>query len=66
MISSQRELVLEAIANGKVATEKAAVLKDSSHLEVRELASAVHYLAFALQQVGLALTDEGRDKDLSV
>lgn len=62
---SQRELVLEAIEKGKFATEKAVNLKSSADPEVRELATAVHHLAYALQQIGLALTDEGRDKDLS-
>ena len=66
MISSQRELVLEAIEKGKVATEKAVRVKPSANPEVQELAAAVHHLAYALQQIGLALTDEGRDKNLSV
>lgn len=66
MISSQRELVLEAIEKGRVATEKAVKVKSSADPEVQELAAAVHYLAYALQQIGLALTDEGREKNLSV
>jgi hypothetical protein len=66
VMQSQRELVLEAIQNGKTATSKAVKLKESSDPDVRELANAVHHLAFALQQIGLALTDTGRNKDLSV
>jgi len=65
MISSQRELVLEAIEKGKVATSKAVPLKSSPDPQVRELAAAVHQLAYALQQIGLALTDDGREKNLS-
>ena len=65
-LQSQRGLVLEAIEKGKTATAKAVRLKGSKDPEVRELANAVHELAFALQQIGLALTDTGRDKDLSV
>jgi hypothetical protein len=66
-LSSQRELVLEAIQNSKSAVERAVTLKDSANdPQVRELATAVHFLGYALQQVGLALTDEGRQKNLNV
>lgn len=66
MLSSQRELVLEAIQKGQTATAKVVGLKTSPSPEVRELAEAVHQLAYALQRVGLALTDQGREKNLSV
>ncbi len=66
MSSSQRELVLEAIRNAQTATAKAVPLTDSSDPQVRELAIATHHLAFALQQIGLALTDEGRVRNLNV
>ncbi len=66
MSSSQRELVLEAINNAQTATAKAVRLKESSDPQVRELAIATHHLAFAIQQIGLALTGEGRVRNLNV
>lgn len=66
MLSSQRELVLEAIQNAQTATSKAVPLKNHSDPQVRDLANAVHHVAFALQQIGLALTDSGREKNLNV
>lgn len=66
MSSSQRDLVLDAIRNAQTATAKAVPLKSSSDPQVRDLAIATHHLAFALQQIGLALTDEGRVRNLNV
>lgn len=66
MMSSQRELVLEAVQNAKVATSKSVPLKSSDSAEIRDLAIAVHHVSFALQQIGLALTDDGRERNLNV
>ena len=65
-LDSQRQLVLDAIQNFKTATESSVRLKSSNDPEVAELAKAVHFLAYGAQQIGLALTDEGRERNLSV
>lgn len=64
-LSSQRELVMEAIANCQAATARVVNLRSSADPDVAALASAVHLLSFGAQQIGLALTDEGRTKDLT-
>lgn len=62
-VSSRRELALEGIQKLQTATAKAVPLKNSDNPEVRELAEAVHLLAFGAQEIGLALTDQGRTTD---
>lgn len=64
MTSTRRELILEGIANCQSATALAVPLKDHSDPQVAELAKAVHFLAFGAQQIGLALSDQGRTNDL--
>lgn len=66
MVASQRELVLNAINNLRQATEIAGRLKSSSNPEVADLAKAVHFASYGAQEIGLALTDQGRQKDLNV
>lgn len=63
---SQRAFILEGIENMKRATEAAVRLKFSNDPEIAELAKAVHFLSYGAQQIGLALTDEGREKNLNV
>jgi len=66
MVASQRELILNAINNLQQATEIAKGLKASSNPEVAELAKAVHFASYGAQEIGRALTDQGRQKDLNV
>lgn len=66
MVASQKELVLNAINNLRQATEIAGRLKSSSNPEVAELAKAVHFASYGAQEIGLALTDQGRQKDLNI
>lgn len=50
----QKEELGNAVSNAQAATEIAVRLKTAgSTQEVRELAAAVHYVAFAVQQVAL-------------
>lgn len=63
---SQRAYVLEGIENLKRATEFSLPLKSSTNPEIAELAKAVHFLSYGAQQIGIALTDTGRERNLSV
>lgn len=63
-MSTRRELALEGIEKCKQATELAVPLKNHPDPQVRELAKAIHFLAYGAQQIGLAITDEGRIDDL--
>lgn len=66
MVASQREVVLNAIDNLKRATEISVRLKSSSNPEIADLAKAIHFASYGAQEIGIALTDEGRHKDLNV
>ncbi|TPH36147.1 hypothetical protein FCO76_05050 [Bifidobacterium longum subsp. longum] len=65
MVASQRELLRNALNNIATGTNIAVRLKESAQsAEVRELAKAVHFIGYGAQETILALTDEGRVKDL--
>jgi len=64
-LSSRLELVHEGIQNCQTATAKVKDLR-SPDPAVQELANAIHFLSFGVQQIGLALADEGRNDDLPV
>lgn len=66
MLSSRLELVHEAIQKCQTATAKVEPLKTHSDPAVKELATAIHFLAFGVQQIGLALADNGRTDDLPI
>ncbi|MCC2032201.1 hypothetical protein [Microbacterium allomyrinae] len=66
MVSSWRELILEGIQQCHTATAIAVQLKTHRDPAVAELAKAVHFLSFGIQQIGLALSDEGRIDDLPI
>jgi len=63
---SRKSLILEGIEKCKVATRKAVNLKSHEDPAIRELAEAVHFLAFGAQEIGLALTDPGRENNLPI
>lgn len=63
-LSTRRELALEGIEKCKQATELAVPLKNHPDPQVRELAKAIHLLAYGAQEIGLALADRGRVNDL--
>jgi hypothetical protein len=63
-LSTRLELVQEGIQNCKSATAKVAGLRSHNDPAVKELANAIHFLSFGVQQIGLALADEGRGDDL--
>ena|GEM_PF-2455498 len=65
MVASQRELLRNALNNIVTGTNIAARLQESAQsMEVRELAKAMHFIGYGAQETVLALTDEGRIKDL--
>ena len=64
--SSRLELVREGIQNCQTASAKVRGLRSHCDPAVKEVADAIHFLAFAVQQIGLALSDEGRDDDLPI
>ncbi|MCV7065640.1 hypothetical protein H7H51_07760 [Mycolicibacterium farcinogenes] len=66
MSSSRLTLIREGIQKCRTATAKATPLKSHSDPAVRELANAIHYLAFGMQEIGLALSDESRVDDLPI
>ncbi|WP_377324693.1 hypothetical protein ACFJIY_07500 [Pimelobacter simplex] len=63
-LTTRRNLILEGIENCKQATSRAVDLKDHADPAVQSLAEAIHFLSYGAQQIGLALTDEGRVNDL--
>lgn len=63
---SQRALILEGINKLRTATDIAVRLKSSNNPEIAELAKAVHFLSFGAQEIGIALTDTGRERNLSL
>jgi hypothetical protein len=64
-LSSRLDLVREGIQNCQTATSKVSELRSQDPV-IKELASAIHFLSFGVQQIGLALADEGRSDDLPV
>lgn len=64
MVSTRLELVREAIQNCQSATAKVSRHRSDKDPAIKELADAVHFLSFGVQQIGLALSDEGRHNDL--
>ncbi len=66
MLSSRLELVQEAIQNCQSATAKVGQLRSHRDPAVKELADAIHFLSFGVQQIGLALSDQGRTNDLPI
>ncbi len=65
-LSSRLELIQEGIQKCQTATAKAEPLKTHSDPAIKELATAIHFLAFGVQEIGLALADNGRTDDLPI
>ncbi len=65
-LSSRLELVHEGIQKCQTATAKVQDLKSNSDPAIQELATALHFLAYGVQQIGLALADESRTNDLPI
>jgi hypothetical protein len=66
MVSSRLELVHEAIQNCQSATAKVSRHRSHSDPAIKELADAIHFLSYGVQQIGLALSEEGRSNDLPI
>lgn len=66
MVSSRLEIAREGIQNCQSATAKVARLRNHGDPAIQELANAIHFLSFGVQQIGLALADEGRGDDLPI
>lgn len=66
MVSTRRSLVLEGIQNCKSATAKVSQLRSHSDPAIKDLADAIHFLSYGAQQIGLALSDDGRGDDLPI
>ena len=65
MTASQRELLGNALSNIDNGTNIAVRVKESAHdPQVRELATAVHFIGYGAQEIVHALIDEGRIKYL--
>lgn len=65
-LSSRLDLVHEGIGNCQSATAKVADLRDHADPAVKELANAVHFLSYGVQQIGLAISDLGRADNLPI
>lgn len=65
-LSTRLDLVSEGIQNCQTATAKVAGLRSHSDPIIKELADAVHFLSFGVQQIGLAISDQGRYDDLPI
>ncbi|KDA05545.1 hypothetical protein DC31_13710 [Microbacterium sp. CH12i] len=65
-LASRQTLVLEGIQKCQRATAKIERLKGHQDPAIQELAEAMHFLAFGVQEIGLALTDQGREDDLAI
>ena len=65
-LSSRLDLVREGIQNCQSATAKVGGLRSHSDPAIKELANAIHFLSFGVQQIGLAIADEGRDDNLPI
>lgn len=63
---TRKQLILEGIQKAQTATAKLERLKSSTNPEVKELATAMHFLAFGMQEIALAISDEGRVNDLPI
>lgn len=66
MLSTRLELIQEAIQNCQSATAKVKRHRSHSDPAVKELADAIHFLSFGVQQIGLALSDQNRHNDLPI
>lgn len=56
----------EGIHNCQTATEKVARLRTHTDPAVKELANAIHFLSYGVQQIGLAISDLGRADNLPI
>ncbi|BBZ65775.1 hypothetical protein MINS_12040 [Mycolicibacterium insubricum] len=65
-LSSRLDLVQEGIQNCQSATAKVSGLRSHGDPAIKELADAIHFLSFGVQQIGLALSDKGRDDNLPI
>lgn len=66
-LSTRLGLVREGIQNCQTATSKVARLRSHSDPAIKELANAVHFLSYGVQQIGLAISvDDGRQDDLPI
>lgn len=65
-LASRRTLALEGIQKCKTATAKLERLKRHQDPAIQELAEALHFVAFGVQEIALAITDESREDDLPI
>lgn len=65
-LSSRLDLVHEGIGNCQAASAKVAGLRSHADPAVKELANAIHFLSFGVQQIGQALAEEGRADNLPI
>lgn len=65
-LSSRLDLVQEGIQKCQTATAKVSRHRSHSDPAIKELANAIHFLSFGVQQIGLALADEGRHDNLPI
>lgn len=63
---TRKQLITEGIQKCQTATAKAVKHKGHSDPALKELAEAVHFLAFGMQEIALALTEDGRENDLPI
>lgn len=66
MTSTRLDLVREGIQKCQTATAAAVKLKGHQDPAVQELAKALHFLAFGVQEIALAISDEGRLDNLPI
>lgn len=66
MTQSRLELIHAGIQKCQTATATAVHLKGYNDPAIRELAQALHNLAFGVQEIALALSDENRGDDLPI
>jgi hypothetical protein len=63
---SRAELIAEGVQKCQAATAAAVELKGHPDPAVQELAKAIHFLAFGVQEIAQALTEQGRVDNLPI
>jgi len=66
MSATRLELIAEGVKKCQTATATAIELKGHQDPAVKELANAIHFLSFGVQEIALALTEESRVDDLPI
>lgn len=61
---SRKRMLINALSNVATGNARLARLKDSTNPEIRELATAAHFIGFGVAEALQALTEEDHENDL--